>query len=91
MKEVDVEEDDTGWGHALRVRVEINLTKPLARGMSIIVQGENIWIPIQYEKLTHFYFNYGRIIHVSICKPSTELSGQKQIGVWLRADMQRRG
>lgn len=33
--EVDVDEDDTGWGKYLRVRIEIRLTKPLARVRSL--------------------------------------------------------
>lgn len=29
--EIDVEDDDIGWGRFLRVMIELNLTKPLAR------------------------------------------------------------
>lgn len=49
--EVDVDEDDTGWGKYLRVRIEISLTKPLARVRSLQVKGESLRIPLQYKKL----------------------------------------
>lgn len=40
--EVDVEEDNTAWGRFLRVRVEINLAKPLPRGTSLKVEVYNL-------------------------------------------------
>lgn len=46
VKDVDVEADNMCWNYALRVRVEINLTKLLARGQSITVQEDKLWIPI---------------------------------------------
>lgn len=48
VEDVEVKVDYTGWGRFLRVKVEINLTKPLARGRFITVKDENLWI---YEKL----------------------------------------
>ncbi|XP_041009439.1 uncharacterized protein LOC121253498 [Juglans microcarpa x Juglans regia] len=35
--EVDVDEKESGWGQFLRVKVEIDLKKPLARGRTIFV------------------------------------------------------
>lgn len=32
VEEVKVDDDEVGWGKKLRVRVKIDITKPLARG-----------------------------------------------------------
>lgn len=42
VAEVDVKADETGWGHFLRVRIEINLSKLLARGRLIKVKGKTL-------------------------------------------------
>lgn len=49
--EVDVDDDDTGLDEFLRIRVEINLNKLLARGQVIEYNKKNLWIPMKYEKL----------------------------------------
>lgn len=49
-------EDDTGR-RFLRVWIELNLSKPLARVRLLQIKGEIIRIPIQYERLCHFCFN----------------------------------
>lgn len=50
VEKVKVEEDDISWEKKLRVRVKLELKKPLARGMKITLMGEKYWIPICYEK-----------------------------------------
>lgn len=40
--DVEVEEDDMGWGVRLRLQVEIYLSKPLARARNIRVKGSEI-------------------------------------------------
>lgn len=37
---VDVDTNDTGWGKHLRAGIELPLSKPLARGIHILVKGE---------------------------------------------------
>lgn len=49
VMDVEVETDDMRWGRFLRVRMEVNLAKPLARGRS--VENEKFWILLKYEKL----------------------------------------
>lgn len=46
---VDVDIDDTRCGPFLRVRVDINLSKPLARGRKFPVMDDDLWIPLKYE------------------------------------------
>ncbi|KAI7993273.1 Uncharacterized protein LOK49_LG11G00768 [Camellia lanceoleosa] len=59
----------------LRIRVEINVTKPLPRGFTLNmggsppVTGSNSWISFKYEKLSDFCFDCGRIGHErNVCK-----------------------
>ncbi|KAL7175920.1 hypothetical protein ACSBR2_029486 [Camellia fascicularis] len=59
----------------LRIRVEIDVTKPLPRGFNLNrgglppVAGSNSWISFKYEKLSDFCFDYGRIGHErKVCK-----------------------
>ncbi|XP_042988656.1 uncharacterized protein LOC122316186 [Carya illinoinensis] len=87
--EVDVLEDGSGWGRCLRVKVEYDLRKPLARGRTIVVDGKTCWVPFQYEKLPRMCFKCGRIVHEKEgCKESAESSSQ--YSVWLRAITQLR-
>lgn len=50
--EIDVDYDDTGWGKYLRIRVEVNLYKPLARGRALEYNGKKLWITLKYKKLS---------------------------------------
>lgn len=51
VMDVDVEDNDTGQGKLLRVRIEVDLKKTLARRRSINVRGETRQIPFKNEKL----------------------------------------
>lgn len=61
--EMDLPEDGIGWGPYLRAKIDISRTNPLARGRTICVHGERVWIPIKYEKLPRICFDYGFIAH----------------------------
>lgn len=52
--EVDVDEEGMAWGRCLRVRIECNLKAPLARGRTINVEDDQIWVPFQYKELLSF-------------------------------------
>ncbi|XP_040997111.1 uncharacterized protein At4g02000-like [Juglans microcarpa x Juglans regia] len=93
---VDVPEDGVGWGEFLRIKVEICLTKKIARGRMINVRGNREWIPIQYEKLPKICFKCGQIVHISgNCSgeggKSSETEGKTaQFRPWLHADALQR-
>jgi hypothetical protein len=57
VEEVDVDEDGVGWGEYLRVRILLDLSKPLSRGRVLKLKGKYIWVPFQYEKIPNFSFN----------------------------------
>lgn len=51
VEDIKVDTHDTSWEPYLHLRVQLNLKKALARGRSLEVRGEKLWIPIKYEKL----------------------------------------
>jgi hypothetical protein len=92
VEDVAVAEDDVGWGRYLRVRVAINLFKPLERGRTLFISGNSCWVSFKYEKLPVFCLRCGYIIHGpkgcaegSIRKPFHG-EGSNGWGLWLRAD-----
>jgi hypothetical protein len=56
------------WGNFMRVRVEIDVDKPLQRGVTVFSQRPNVtdWFEIQYENLPRYCFSCGKIGHSSI-------------------------
>ena len=96
--EVDVAGDGLGWGSYLRLRVNIDITKPLERGRALNLDGKSSWVEFKYEKLPQFCFRCGCLMHgLRGCPapPVTRLSAAeepKPWGSWLRAvDQRRRG
>jgi hypothetical protein len=85
---VDVDEDGMAWGEELRIRVAVRVDQPLIRGVPIKESdedGEGRWFDIQYEKVPHFCFDCGRVVHGSDgCSADKEAT--KQWGEWLRAE-----
>jgi hypothetical protein len=92
LEDVDVAGDGVGWGYCLRIRVSIDLSKPLKRGRELVVGGTTQWVTFKYEKLLLFCFNCGRVVHQqqgcpeAMSKRMSTTEKEKQWGVWLRAD-----
>jgi hypothetical protein len=63
VEEVDVCEDAAGWGEYLRVKVSIGLSRPLARGRMLHLQGRSTWVAFKFEKLPKFCYKCGVIEH----------------------------
>jgi hypothetical protein len=40
-----------GWGSYLRLRVNIDITKPLDRGRALNLAGKTSWVEFKYEKM----------------------------------------
>ncbi|KAI8003399.1 hypothetical protein LOK49_LG08G00886 [Camellia lanceoleosa] len=84
------------WGRTLRIRVEINIDKPLRRGLKLALGGqESVWIMLQYERLPNFCFHCGLLGHSVRDCGNRLLEGahreevRLQYGPWLRADTPR--
>ncbi|XP_042958054.1 uncharacterized protein LOC122293569 [Carya illinoinensis] len=92
VKEVDVREDGIGWGRYLRVKIELDLRKSIARGRTANVLGSRIWVPLSYEKLPKICFKCGRLVHgVEGCAGLVGRGGGSQYGTWLRTYHTDRG
>ncbi|XP_042942825.1 uncharacterized protein At4g02000-like [Carya illinoinensis] len=88
VEEVDVHEDGSGWGSFFRVQIYMDLTQPLARGRTINVKVESIWILFSYEKMPRICFSCGCAVHgVKGCSGILGESDGKedQYGIWMRA------
>jgi hypothetical protein len=97
LVDIDVAGDGMGWGSYLRLRVVIDLMKPLDRGRALSLAGKSSWVEFKYEKLPLFCYRCGCIIHGSNRCPvisNTRLNKEetKPWGSWLRAfDPKRKG
>jgi hypothetical protein len=84
---VEVDEDGFAWGKDLRIRVSIRVDQPLLRGVNLRVNEEDVegsWFDLKYEKVPHFCFDCGCIVHSdNVC--AGEKSEVQQWGEWLRA------
>ena len=96
--EVDVAGDGMGWGNYLRLRVNIDITKPLDRGKALHLAGKTSWVEFKYEKLPLYCFRCGRVVHGPrgcTVPTTTRLSAveePKPWGLWLRAaDLRQSG
>uniref|UniRef100_A0A2N9G189 CCHC-type domain-containing protein n=1 Tax=Fagus sylvatica TaxID=28930 RepID=A0A2N9G189_FAGSY len=62
--EVDVLENGLAWGHYLRIRVNIDITKPLLRGKILVFdEGAPFWVDFRYEHLPIFCYRCGVLGH----------------------------
>jgi hypothetical protein len=88
MEEVDTNEHGIGWRAFLRVKVQVNVLKPLPRGTMLRMKQRSIWIPFQYEKVSRFCFRCGVIFHgMKGCSKGDEgrkVGTREEYGPWLR-------
>ena len=90
VEEVEVDEDGVGWREYLRVRIVLDLTKPLSRGRFLHIREKAIWNTFKYEKIPRFCFKCGIIRHGGrgcIAPEERKMIGNKgeaQFGPWLR-------
>ncbi len=98
LVEVDVPENGIGWGRFLRIRVEIDVTKPLLRGKILECEdGKPFWVDFRYKHLPIFCYRCGRIGHSgNECVEGRRSGGDQMVstdrfGSWLRAVPMRGG
>ncbi|XP_042954587.1 uncharacterized protein LOC122290997 [Carya illinoinensis] len=73
---VDVAAGDMAWGSYLRVKVLLDITKPLTRGKVMNMGGKCYWIPFKYERLPTFCFQCGAIKHKGLSCSRSPLGGK---------------
>jgi hypothetical protein len=90
VEDVDIIDDEVGWGEYLRVKILLDLSKPLARGRQLHLLGKSVWILFKYEKILKFCFSCGVIRHGPkgctqyVPRRSPSAQGENPYGPWLR-------
>ena len=87
------QEDDGAGGEFLRVRVSMDITKPLPRCCKLKCDGKHIgWALLKFERLPNFCNWCGRVNHVEkdcevwLTSRKKLRKEDQQFGVWLRAE-----
>ena len=93
VEEVDVEGGQIAWGRYLRVRVMIDIRKPLKRGSNVAIpESGNELILFKYEKLPDFCYVCGRLDHQEFkCDEALDMKKNggrtiKGYGPWMSTD-----
>ncbi|KAK3206765.1 hypothetical protein Dsin_020811 [Dipteronia sinensis] len=82
-----------GVGKFLRVRVRIDITKPLRRCLRVDILGDRVEtiMLLRYERLPHFCFKYGKIGHtMNECQSEDQIPvvdgvDKHLFGAWMKA------
>ncbi|CAN6181980.1 unnamed protein product [Urochloa humidicola] len=88
--EMDNEEDGTAVGRFLRIKVRLDIRKPLMRGVTVQVEnekgeGQPKWCPLVYEFLPDFCYTCGIIGHTDkVCDIKLKKDEVQQFGPALR-------
>lgn len=88
VEEVDTDCNGIGWGEFLRVKIMIDLYKPLSRGRMLKFDGKTTLIGFKYERLPTYCYHCGVICHgIEGCLKRSSLRNKEtiQFGPWLRA------
>lgn len=63
LQMIDVDNNGIGWSKYLRVRLLLDLKKPLVRGLMVKIGGKSTWVTCKYERLPKFCLSCGVIQH----------------------------
>ncbi|XP_039815069.1 uncharacterized protein LOC120677956 [Panicum virgatum] len=90
---MDLDEDDTAVGRYLRIKVRLDIRKPLMRGVMVYVGKEDkpLWCPVEYEYLPDFCYTCGIIGHTDkVCEVEVERGETQQFSKYLRCMPERK-
>lgn len=57
MINIDVKVGGYGWRNSLRDQMELNLTRKIPKGRTIMLQGNQLFDPLKYKKMPHIFFH----------------------------------
>ena len=90
---MEVDFDGVGWDKSARLKVLMDITKPLRRIQKIrSSSGSIVMVDIKYERLPNYCYGCGRLGHIErdcLFTPEEDRDGDKQWGSWLRASPRR--
>jgi hypothetical protein len=96
VERVADKEDERGSENCMRVRIRLDVTRPLCRGRMIkMEEGKKSWATFRYERLPNFCYWCGCLDHaekdcdVGLRQRNIDSSEGFQYGAWLRAEMDR--
>lgn len=92
--EAETDEDGMAYGQYLRIKVRMEIAKPLMRGKMVQIgeEGRLKWCPFEYEFLPVFCFTCGRIGHIDKgCSIKLKEGEIQQYGKWLKRTPHQRG
>ena len=88
----DEAEKEMVGGDFVRVRVRIDVSKPLSRGRRVVLdEGSETWVSFKYEKLSNFCYWCGLVTHDEkecekwLAGKGSNHQVQQEYGAWLRA------
>lgn len=92
--EYDSKNNTSGWRECMRIRIKIDVRKPLKRRKKIMRKnGTEVIVNCKYERLREFCFTCGLVSHTDrYCGKlleNTEEVGENEWGVWLKAPPRR--
>ncbi|XP_035547260.1 uncharacterized protein LOC118348857 [Juglans regia] len=77
VEEVDGEQGEVAWGEYLRIRVKIDISQPLMRGITVNLGQFGLgWIRFAYECLPNFCYMCAKISHR---QKDCEISGNQDV------------
>lgn len=91
--EIDAEDDGTAVGQFLRIKVRLDIHKPLMRGVTLFVGGDEkpLWCALVYEFLPDFCYTCGIIGHTDrVCDTKLKKDETQQYSKILRFIPERR-
>ncbi|GLT62548.1 hypothetical protein SLA2020_351780 [Shorea laevis] len=87
VEEVDVVEEGVDWGEFLRVRINLDLSKPLSRGRMLKLLNNSVWVAFSMRSYQSFAFDaesFGMTLR-AVCRRE----GGEQRGRLLRLNLVR--
>ncbi|CAN6216468.1 unnamed protein product [Urochloa humidicola] len=91
---MELDEDDTAVGRYLRIKVKLDIRKPLMRGVTVYVgekKDKPMWCPLEYEFLPDFCYTCGIIGHTDkMCEKRLTPGEMQQYSKKLRCMPNRR-
>lgn len=90
--DIRIPENGSKEGQYMRLKVKINITKPLLRGKWIKLGSETIWVELKYENLPYICYYCGVLRHndKTCIQREQDVRSRNlrsnQFGTWLRAE-----